>query len=221
MVCPADGSNDSDMRSILSVMAIKSVAPHVRTVAEVNNPRHVEHFQRAHADEISSPRGLAPRGLLARSALYPGLAELVADIVSGGEGSELYRVEIPAEYVGLRRRSARLRGEHRATLLPVSRGGRAYVNPPKDFRLAPGDDPWSWPSRWAPSRRSSSPRRGAVHIRRSELSGGRWGRRAAHRSRAESVADGAARGAGAGPVADGAVPAAGRLRPRRRYQHHC
>ncbi|MDX6375328.1 MAG: voltage-gated potassium channel, partial [Nocardioidaceae bacterium] len=52
VVCPADGSNEADMKSILCVMAIESIAPHVRTVVEVNNPNHIEHFQRAEADEI-------------------------------------------------------------------------------------------------------------------------------------------------------------------------
>jgi hypothetical protein len=80
--------------------------------------------------------------LLARSALYPGLTELVADIVSGGEGSELYRIAIPDAYLGLSvdEVSARLRTEHRATLLSISRDGRAFVNPPADFRIASGDD---------------------------------------------------------------------------------
>jgi voltage-gated potassium channel len=80
--------------------------------------------------------------LLARSALYPGLTELVSDIVSGGEGSELYRVAIPDNYLGFSvdQLSAQLRTEHRATLLSISRGGKAYVNPPADFRIAAGDD---------------------------------------------------------------------------------
>ena len=100
VVCPADGSNEADMRSILCVMAIESLAPQVRTVVEVNNPAHVEHFQRAEADEILVSSQLVSR-LMARSSLYPGLAGLVTDIVSGGEGSELYRVSLPDEYVGL------------------------------------------------------------------------------------------------------------------------
>ena len=87
------------MRSILAIMAIESVAPDVRTVAEVNNPRHEPHFQRADVDEVLVTSKLASQ-LLARSALYPGLSALVTDIVSGGEGSELYRVAIP-EYIGL------------------------------------------------------------------------------------------------------------------------
>lgn len=141
VICPGDTSNEADMRSILTVMAVESIAPQVRTVVEVNNPRHVEHFRRAHADEILVTSQLASR-LLARSSLYPGLAELVTDIVSGGEGSELYRVSLPEHYLGLsvEELSAQLRSEHRATLLAVSRDDVANANPAADFRLQPGDD---------------------------------------------------------------------------------
>lgn len=141
IVFPSAPTNEADMRSILCVMAIESVAPGVRTVVEVNNPAHVDHFRRAKADEVLVTSRLASR-LLARSALYPGLSELVTDIVSGGEGSELYRIAIPEDMCGLSvdEFSARLRAEHRATLLAVSRGGQASVNPPADFRMQPGDD---------------------------------------------------------------------------------
>lgn len=141
VVCPADGSNEADMRSILCVMAIESIAPDVRTVVEANNPAHLEHFQRAEADEIVVSSQLVSR-LMARSSLYPGLAALVTDIVSGGEGSELYRVSLPDNYVGLSvdELSAKLRAEHRATLLSISRDGHANLNPPQDFRLQVGDD---------------------------------------------------------------------------------
>jgi voltage-gated potassium channel len=141
IVFPADGSNEADMRSILCVMAIESIAPEVRTVVEANNPAHVEHFRRAKADEVLVTSRLASR-LLARSALYPGLSELVTDMVSGGEGSELYRIAIPEDMCGLTvdEFSARLRAEHRATLIAVSRHGQASVNPPTDFKMEPGDD---------------------------------------------------------------------------------
>ncbi|HET9520288.1 MAG TPA: NAD-binding protein, partial [Candidatus Limnocylindrales bacterium] len=100
LIFPATATNDADMHSILTIMAIESIAPLVRTVAEVNNPRHVEHFRRARADEVLVTSRLASR-LLARSALYPGLTRLVTDIVSGGDGSELYRVTLPDDYLGL------------------------------------------------------------------------------------------------------------------------
>ena len=51
-------------------------------------------------------------------------------------------MRIPEEYLGLSvdELSTRLRREHRATLLAVSRNGSAHVNPPADFALASGDD---------------------------------------------------------------------------------
>ncbi len=141
LVFPDAPTNEADMHSILTVMAIESIAPNVRTVAEVINPRHVEHFERAHVDEVLVTSRLASR-LLARSALYPGLSALVTDIVSGGEGSELYRVDLPSAYIGLTvdDLSTRLRSEHHATLLAISRASRTFVNPPSDFVLQPFDD---------------------------------------------------------------------------------
>ena len=141
VVFPSEPTNEADMRSILTVMAIEAIAPEVRTVVEVNNPAHVEHMQRAKADEVLVTSRLASR-LLARSALYPGLTEIMADIVSGGQGSELYRVRLPDTYVGLSIDdvATRLRGDHRATLLAVTRDGRPSINPPADFKLQPGDD---------------------------------------------------------------------------------
>ena len=41
LIFPSEPSNDADMRSILTIMAIESVAPGVRTVAEVNNAAEI------------------------------------------------------------------------------------------------------------------------------------------------------------------------------------
>ncbi len=141
LIFPNDPSDDADMRSILIVMAIEHIAPDVRTVAEVNNPKHEPHFRRADVDELLVTSKVASH-LLARSALYPGLTGIVTDIVSGGEGSELYRIVLPDDYIGLSidAVSARLRTEHQATLLSVNRYGQAFVNPGADFVLEPGDD---------------------------------------------------------------------------------
>jgi len=141
IICPADGSNEADMSSILTVLAIESLAPEVRTVVEVNNPDHVPHFKRAEVDEVMVTSKLASH-LLARTAMYPGLSQLVIDIVSGGEGSELYRVTLPEDCVGMSidELSAKLRRDHQATLLAVSRDGTTHTNPAQDFRLQSEDD---------------------------------------------------------------------------------
>jgi voltage-gated potassium channel len=141
LVFPNGPSDEADMKSILTVMAIETIAPDVRTVVEVNNPRLVEHFKRAHADEIVVTPRLASH-LLARAALYPGLSTLVTDMVSGGAGSELYRVKIPDDYHGLPidEVSKRLRDEHHATLLAVNRLGQTIINPTQDFALMSTDE---------------------------------------------------------------------------------
>jgi voltage-gated potassium channel len=141
LIFPSDASDEADMHSILTILAIEATAPGVRTVAEVNNPRHEAHFRRADVDELLVTSKVASH-LLARSALYPGLTGIVTDIVSGGEGSELYRITLPDSYLGLTidELATALRADHRATLLSVNRGGHAFVNPPPDFRLQAGDD---------------------------------------------------------------------------------
>ena len=141
IICPTDASNEADMRSILTVLAIENLSPAVRTVVEVNNPKHVEHFKRAKVDEVLVSSRLAAH-LLARTAMYPGLSGVVADMVAGGDGSELYRVELPDGYLGVSidELSARMRRDHQATVLAVSRNGSSFINPPSDFRLKPGDD---------------------------------------------------------------------------------
>ena len=141
IVFPDKPTDEADMHSILTIMAIKSIAPGVRTVSEVINPKHAEHFERAKVDELLVTSRVASR-LLARTSLYPGLSALVTDIVSGGMGSEPYRVDLPEQYCGLSvdDLSARLRSEHGATLLAISRGHQTFVNPRTDFILEPGDD---------------------------------------------------------------------------------
>lgn len=141
LVFPRDGSDEADMHSILTVLAIEHAAPGVRTVAEVNNPKNEPHFRRADVDELLVTSKIASH-LLARSALYPGLSGIVTDIVSGGEGSELYRVSLPEAYCGMTidDLAAKLRRDHRATLLSVNRGGHSFVNPDTAFILQPGDD---------------------------------------------------------------------------------
>jgi voltage-gated potassium channel len=141
VICPAAATDEADMRSLLTVMAVGSVAPHVRVLVEVNNPAHVDHFERARADEVLVTSRLAGR-LLARSSLQPGLASIVTDLVPGGAGAGLHRVPLAEELVGLTidELSAHLRRHLDATLVAIARDGQSFVNPGTGFRLEQGDD---------------------------------------------------------------------------------
>ena len=111
-------------------------------MVEANNPTHVDHFRRAKADEILVTSRLASR-LLARSALYPGLSELVTDIVSGGDGlgavpgGPSRRICRPHDRRSVGARCAASTAP-RCWRSPAT--GRSMTNPPADFRLAQGDD---------------------------------------------------------------------------------
>lgn len=141
IICPRDGSDDADMHSILTVLAIEHIAPQVRTVVEVNNPKHVPHFRRADVDEVLVTSKLALR-LLARTALYPGLGDLVTDMVSGGEGSEIYRVRVPDRMVGLSVLDASrdLKEFNGATLLAIGRDDKILTNPGPTVTLLEADE---------------------------------------------------------------------------------
>lgn len=141
IVFPEHPGEDADMRSILIVMAVKHLAPDVRTVVEAASPKNIPHLKRAHADEvIATPKFVAH--LLARSSVHAGLVDLVMDMVTGGEGSELYRIPIPSDFADATAGEAgpALRNGHRAVLLAVIRDGRNVVNPPADFLLQHGDE---------------------------------------------------------------------------------
>jgi Trk K+ transport system NAD-binding subunit len=140
LLFPITPTPDADMRSILTALTIRSIAPKVRIVVEVNDPRNAEHLRRAGADELLVTSYMASR-LLARSAIYPGLADLVADLVADG-GTELYRVNLPPDLVGLdfAEASFRLRQQHQATLVAVRRGLQCLFGGAEELRLAADDD---------------------------------------------------------------------------------
>ena len=107
----------------------------------MNNPKHVNHFRRADVDEVLVTSKLASR-LLARTALYPGLGDLVTDMVSGGEGAELYRVRVPDRMVGMSvgEVSRLLKENNDATLLALAREGGITTNPGSSVVIEPGDE---------------------------------------------------------------------------------
>ena len=118
LLFPLAETPDADMRSILTALTIRSLAPTVRIVVEVNDPKHADHIRRAGADELMITSHIASR-LLARSAIYPGLADIIADLVSAG-GAELHRVNLPER---LRRASTSRR---RATAFASSTTRRCW-----------------------------------------------------------------------------------------------
>lgn len=88
-----------DERTTLAALTIKSIAPRIKTIAELVDGENRPHLKRAHVDEIIV-RGEHVGALLAGAVNSPGLPKIVSSMLSLGDTDKLWRVEIPRSYVG-------------------------------------------------------------------------------------------------------------------------
>lgn len=110
----------ADERTILATLAIKSMAPEVKTCAELLNPENKQHLQRAQIDEIIV-RGEHIGNLLAGAALSPGLTKVFFHLLSPLEKNNLWKVPIPSRFIGksVRELADFYRKEHQALLIAL------------------------------------------------------------------------------------------------------
>jgi voltage-gated potassium channel len=93
------GVEKADDRTVLGTLAIKSMAPGVRTCAELLNIENRDHLKRVNVDEIIV-RGEHGGAMLASSSVSPGISRLLNMLMSYGEGERLWKVPIPKQFVG-------------------------------------------------------------------------------------------------------------------------
>jgi voltage-gated potassium channel len=110
----------ADERTILGTLAIKSMAPEVKTCAELLNPENKQHLRRANVDEIVV-RGEHIGNLLAGAATSPGLPRVISSLLSPEEENNLWKVEIPSRFLGKTagELAAYFKKEHQALLLAL------------------------------------------------------------------------------------------------------
>jgi len=89
----------ADERTIFGALAIKSMAPKVKTCAELRNPENKEHLRRANVDEIVV-RGEQNAAILASAAAATGLSTVMKLLLNVEEGNKLWRVRLPDRFVG-------------------------------------------------------------------------------------------------------------------------
>jgi len=121
----------ADERTILATLAVKSMAPEVKTCAELLNPENKQHLRRANVDEIVV-RGEHIGNLLAGAATSPGLPRVISSLLSPEEENNLWKVEVPSRFIGrpVAEVSAYFKKEHQAILIALlsERKGLAMEN---------------------------------------------------------------------------------------------
>jgi voltage-gated potassium channel len=129
-----------DSRSLLTVLAVESMAPEVYSVVEVIRAENLDHFTRTKADEVVVSARLTG-ALLAHSAAAHGLSQIMGELLTYPTGNEFYWVPIPREIQGRTFGEAMLQLKERYDCLPVAVGnGRDYAtNPPLDRVLQAGE----------------------------------------------------------------------------------
>ena len=118
----------ADERTILATLAIKSIAPEVKTCAELLNPENMQHLRRANVDEIVV-RGEHLGNLLAGATISPGLPRIISSLLSPAEENNLWKVAIPRRFIGktVAELSAHLRKEHQALFVGLLRERKRLV----------------------------------------------------------------------------------------------
>lgn len=110
----------ADEHTILGTLAVKSLAPDVKTCAELLNPENRQHLKRANVDEIVV-RGEHLGNLLASATVSPGLPRVFSLLLSSEEENKMWKVEIPSSYIGKTagELAAYFRDNHQALLLAL------------------------------------------------------------------------------------------------------
>jgi voltage-gated potassium channel len=88
-----------DERTTLAALTIKSIAPHVKTVAELLDSENRQHLRRANVDEIIV-RGEHAGSLLAAAINSPGIPRIFSSMLSLGDTNKIWRADIPRNFIG-------------------------------------------------------------------------------------------------------------------------
>lgn len=92
-------ATETDAKTVMTVMAIEKLAPHVYTIAELLDPDYSVYLKMAHVDELIYPREYS-RILLANASTSSGISHIVYDLLTVDTLCVLTTVPISAEFTG-------------------------------------------------------------------------------------------------------------------------
>jgi voltage-gated potassium channel len=128
----------ADAINVAVTLAIEARARHVNTVTECADPGTEELLRKAGCDRIVCA-GRFDSLTMSQELLNPGAQDIIADLMSTGEGQQLYLTPLrlaPGTSMTLLQQHA---AHHGHVLLGVQRGGVNHLNPGDEFELAADD----------------------------------------------------------------------------------
>ena len=139
IVLADDSTPVADQKTVLTILAIENINPSIVSCAELNDANNEEHLRRAGCDIVVNTSALTSK-LLAMSLQNPAVNRIIKELVSG-VGNEIYRVELPQQYVGqpFANSLLELKNSHSVITIGVERDGECLINPPSDLILKATD----------------------------------------------------------------------------------
>ena len=130
----------ADARTVLTALAVEGVNPQIYSVAEVRDPGNRRHFARTKTNELVASSELAG-GLLARSALNPGVGHVFETLMRLDKSSEVFVLPTPSSFIGKTFDDALkfLRRERQVILIGLETAGSVLLNPQGNRPLAESD----------------------------------------------------------------------------------
>lgn len=135
----------ADSKSILIALAIENINSKVYTCVEVLDSRNIVHFRRTTVDEIISVNEISEK-MLSQASMNPGITNFFLELLTfQEEGNEVYRLDLPKNYVGKTFRSLFVKLIEKRIILTGLKhiGSHApLINPPAGTRFKKGDTIW-------------------------------------------------------------------------------
>jgi voltage-gated potassium channel len=134
----AGAGSAADALNVAVTLAIEARAGHVNTVVECQDPGTEELLRKAGSDRVVCC-GRLDALTLTQELLNPGVQDIVADLLSTGQGQQLYLTPVltaAGHTVGQLRAAAAAAGH---VLLGVDTDGGHRLNPPDTLALRDGD----------------------------------------------------------------------------------
>jgi len=140
IVLAEDSAPAADQKTVLTVLAIETTNPDIISCAQLNDANNEAHLARAGCDIVVNTSSLTSK-LLAMSLQNPAVNRITRELVSGGQGNEIYRVALPERYAGRPFAEAlrELKASADAIVIGIEREGQCRLNPPADTVLEGGD----------------------------------------------------------------------------------
>jgi len=90
----------TDAKSVLIALSIKNISADIYTIAEVNDPTVIPHFDKAGVNEIVSSAHLGHQ-VIAQAAITHGISRFYKNLLTfSKDTNEVYLVDLPDKFVG-------------------------------------------------------------------------------------------------------------------------